>query len=508
MTENFSGTTYRNGDPILQATNSTEWSEANNNQTGAWCYYNFDSNNGPIYGKLYNWFVVGDIRGIGNEGYIVPSESDWDTLEVCLGGNSIAGGKLKTTGTLQDNDGLWNRPNVGATNESGFSGLPSGVISDGGFSSFLNSRGSFWTSTEIGVGVSMVMNLNNGRTDVYHGPDTKGKGYSIRLKQGIPLTPTPTPTITPTTSETPTPTPTETLTPTPTVTPTMTPTPLPITGPLSLTFEDISYADLLVGDSSNVNDWNTFFDLPNYGTPFSSVDVSGNTVNLTSNGYISLRNDIFINYYHLVSINDGGLINSVNGRCFLGCNLLTSIVLPNLTTINGELNFTNMMLINNLDFPNLKVINGNNTFESNFNLTGFTAPNLININGQSSFRNCDLLTVIELPKLIYLKSFSFVYCDNLSSVILPLVESIGIGCFFSATSLTLIDIPSCLFLGNSVDDNTVFNHIVGNTIVLNVNPTLLTCNNGNPDGDIQYLQNNNTVIINPTPTPTPTPTMS
>ena len=214
VTENFSGTTYRNGDPILQATNSTEWSDANNNQTGAWCYYNFDSINGPIYGKLYNWYVVGDSRGIGSVGYIVPSESDWDSLEVCLGGNSIAGGKLKTTGTIEDNNGLWYAPNAGATNEIGFSGLPSGFMSDGGFPDLLNYRGSFWTSTEIGVGVSMVMNLNNGRTDVYHGPDTKGKGYSIRLKQGI--TPTPTQTSTPTPTPTPTQTSTPTITPTPT----------------------------------------------------------------------------------------------------------------------------------------------------------------------------------------------------------------------------------------------------------------------------------------------------
>ena len=60
----------------------------------------------------------------------------------------------------------------------------SGVMTDGGASILLNGRGSFWTNTDIGGGSAMVMNLNNGRTDVYHGPDSKGKGYSIRLKQG------------------------------------------------------------------------------------------------------------------------------------------------------------------------------------------------------------------------------------------------------------------------------------------------------------------------------------
>jgi uncharacterized protein (TIGR02145 family) len=181
--ENFDGTTFRNGDPIPQATNGTEWVDATTNQTGAWCYYNFDSNNGPIYGKLYNWYVVGDPRGIGPNGYIVPSEDDYTSLENCLGGNPIAGGKMKTTGTTEDNTGLWNSPNAGATNESGFSGKPSGVMTDGGVANLLNVRGSFWTNTDIGGGSAMVMNLNNGRTDVYHGPDSKGKGYSIRLKQ-------------------------------------------------------------------------------------------------------------------------------------------------------------------------------------------------------------------------------------------------------------------------------------------------------------------------------------
>jgi len=184
MTTNFDGTTFRNGDPIPQATNSSEWIAQINNESPAWCYFNFDSITGPIYGKLYNYFVVEQaaISGIGLAGYFVPSEEDWNELEACLGGNPVAGGKLKTTGT-SDDTGLWLPPNSGATNEVGFSGLPSGYMSDGGVAGNLKSRGSFWTTTLDGGGSPMVMNLNYGRTDVYHGPDSKGKGYSIRLKQ-------------------------------------------------------------------------------------------------------------------------------------------------------------------------------------------------------------------------------------------------------------------------------------------------------------------------------------
>ena len=182
-TINFDGTAFRNGDVIPQAIDSTDWTIANSNETPAWCYFNFDSNTGPTYGKLYNYYVVEQAatRGIGPVGYVVPSEADWTDLENCLGGNGIAGGKLKTTG-IADVDGLWLSPNSGATNEVGFSGLPSGYMSDGGVAGNLKSRGSFWTSTIEGGGSPICVNLNYNRTDVYHGPDSKGVGYSIRLK--------------------------------------------------------------------------------------------------------------------------------------------------------------------------------------------------------------------------------------------------------------------------------------------------------------------------------------
>ena len=181
-TINFDGTAFRNGDVIPQATNLTDWTTANSNETPAWCYYNFDSDNGPTYGKLYNYYVVEQAAttGIGLTGFGVSSEADWYTLESCLG--TDAGGKMKTTGTIQDGNGLWEDNNAGATNESGFSAIPSGYMSDGGVSGNLHLRASFWTSTLDGGGSPMVMNLNHWSTEVYHGNDTKGKGYSIRLK--------------------------------------------------------------------------------------------------------------------------------------------------------------------------------------------------------------------------------------------------------------------------------------------------------------------------------------
>jgi hypothetical protein len=68
-------------------------------------------------------------------------------------------------------------------------------------------------------------------------------------------------------------------------------------------------------------------------------------------------------------------------------------------------------------------------------------------------------------------------------------------CFQDCTSLTSISLPSCTILGESVENNQVFSNIVGITISLTIPASLMTCNSGNPDGDIQYLQANNTVTI-------------
>ena len=191
---NFSGTTFRNGDAIPQITDQEEWNAA----TGpGWCYYDNDPTNGAIYGKLYNRYAVTDVRGLAPEGYHVPSLAEWQDLIICLGGSDagggiwpVAGAKMKTTGTFQDGNGLWNTPNV-ATNESGFSVVPAGCRTSGFIN--LHSRGSFWVNDS-----DTCINFNNGASYVYIGGDSTIVGYSLRLKQGeIPI-PTPTMTLSPT----------------------------------------------------------------------------------------------------------------------------------------------------------------------------------------------------------------------------------------------------------------------------------------------------------------------
>jgi len=152
MVKNLDVDHYRNGDPILQVTNPSAWSGLT---IGAWCYFDNDPAKGTIYGKLYNWYAVNDPRGLAPQGWHVPNDAEWTKLENCLGGRPIAGGKIKTTGTIEAGTGLWVGPNTGATNSSGFSALPGGVRAgaDAGpldFSS-INRGGYWWSSTEFSI---------------------------------------------------------------------------------------------------------------------------------------------------------------------------------------------------------------------------------------------------------------------------------------------------------------------------------------------------------------------
>jgi len=140
MAENLKVTHYRNGDPIPNVIDNTEWV---NLSTGAYCTYDNDSTNVTIYGRLYNWYALDDDRNIAPEGWHVPTMDDWGTLKNYLGGFSVAGGKMKATGTIEGEDGLWRSPNTGATNESGFTGLPGGFRS-GSIGSFQKMGESAW----------------------------------------------------------------------------------------------------------------------------------------------------------------------------------------------------------------------------------------------------------------------------------------------------------------------------------------------------------------------------
>ena len=141
MDKNLDVVTYRNGDTIPQVTNQTKWDSLD---TGAWCYYNNDPANGVIYGKLYNWYAVNDLRGLAPKGYHIPSSEEWTILINELGDANVSGGKMKTTGTT-----IWATPNTNATNQSGFAGLPGGSREPFLFGSTVN-NGTFQSVGYVG----------------------------------------------------------------------------------------------------------------------------------------------------------------------------------------------------------------------------------------------------------------------------------------------------------------------------------------------------------------------
>ncbi len=173
MVQNLDVDHYRNGDPIPKVTDLTQWIGLT---TGAYCYYNNDSAAyAAIYGKLYNWYAVNDPRGIAPLSLHVPSEAEWTTLVTCLGGDVVAGGKMKESGTTH-----WHAPNGAATNSSGFTGLPGGGRNDNGTVYFIGDYGVWWSSTESGTADAWLCTLNYSGVGSNRYNEYKRYGFSVR----------------------------------------------------------------------------------------------------------------------------------------------------------------------------------------------------------------------------------------------------------------------------------------------------------------------------------------
>lgn len=172
MLQNLKVTHYRNGDPIPNVTDNGAWAGLS---TGAYCEYDNDINNVAVYGRLYNWYAVDDGRNIAPEGWHVPTDAEWQTLVDYLGGDAVAGGKLKETGTTH-----WNDPNTGATNESGFTALPGGTRYRSGSFLDMGRYAYFWSSTEIYSLNAWYRSLYYNYSQVYRYGMVKHYGFSVR----------------------------------------------------------------------------------------------------------------------------------------------------------------------------------------------------------------------------------------------------------------------------------------------------------------------------------------
>ena len=126
------------------------------------------------YGNLYNWYAVTDNRVLCPNGWHAPTDAEWTILTTYLGGESVAGGKMKSIGT-------WNAPNTGATNESGFSVLPVGFRSNDGSIYNIRNYAFFWTATETGAGIiAWIRGLSSSNGSVDRNGNYKSVGASVR----------------------------------------------------------------------------------------------------------------------------------------------------------------------------------------------------------------------------------------------------------------------------------------------------------------------------------------
>ena len=144
------------------------------------------TSNYTTYGVLYNWPAAmagsassntnpSGVQGVCPPGWHLPSDAEWTELSNYLGGESVAGGKLKEAGTTH-----WASPNTGATNETGFSGLPGGFRSYNGSFSSIGDYGNWWSSTEDFTDFAWDRGMNYDNTKVYRDSNSKEHGFSVR----------------------------------------------------------------------------------------------------------------------------------------------------------------------------------------------------------------------------------------------------------------------------------------------------------------------------------------
>jgi uncharacterized protein (TIGR02145 family) len=190
-TKNLDIATYTDG-TVIPLVQKQFWAGLT---TGAWCYYNDDPASEAIYGKLYNGYAVLGIhdndpntpnKTLAPVGYHIPTDAEWTTLTDYLGGASVSGGKMKSTGATFNGTGLWNAPNTDATNSSGFSGLPGGFLQ--AFNGAFNNESLtayFWSSSEFNANNLYFRYLQYNTAATLIGNFPKINGFSVRLIKDI-----------------------------------------------------------------------------------------------------------------------------------------------------------------------------------------------------------------------------------------------------------------------------------------------------------------------------------
>ena len=182
MVENLKTTRYNDGTEIPLAADNAVWE---NLSTPGYCWYNNDAAYKNKYGALYNWYTInkGTLAPLG---WHIPADSEWNVLIDFLGGATIAGGKMKSTGTIQADSGLWNEPNTGATDSSGFTALPGGYRYFSGPFNYLAENAFFWSSSMSTGPFAWCQILYYDMEQVFRGSSFNSYGFSARCVRDLP----------------------------------------------------------------------------------------------------------------------------------------------------------------------------------------------------------------------------------------------------------------------------------------------------------------------------------
>jgi uncharacterized protein (TIGR02145 family) len=185
MVENLKTTKYADGTLILLVNSTSTW-DALPITSNAYCWFNDNISNKDSYGALYNWSAAmngatssttkpSGVQGVCPAGWHLPSVAEWTELETYLGGQNITGGKMKEAGTTH-----WASPNTGATNESGFSGLPGGFRYHTGQFAFFTTAGYWWSTTESSTTNAYGRFLGSDFPSIQYSGNFKKAGSSVR----------------------------------------------------------------------------------------------------------------------------------------------------------------------------------------------------------------------------------------------------------------------------------------------------------------------------------------
>jgi uncharacterized protein (TIGR02145 family) len=172
MAENLKTTRFNDGTAISLVAEDQAWGALT---TPAYCWYNKDAAvNKSRYGALYNWYTVSSNK-LCPKGWHVSTDAEWTTLTTYSGGENVAGGKLRETGITH-----WEKPNNGATNESGFTTLPGGYRNNHGAFANIGFFGFWWTATENVPTASWCRTMGCTGTNILRIFSLKKNGYSVR----------------------------------------------------------------------------------------------------------------------------------------------------------------------------------------------------------------------------------------------------------------------------------------------------------------------------------------